>query len=297
MHEFTFSTHSGADVGTFNCETVFVPLNPDASNFVFRGTQVLSGTPGAALMSGKEETPMPFHEFNDEASSGVFLTVAHAKPASFKQEKNDRSAKESCELDSLCDQPAPQMKNDRIKTLVRQAGFDQMEVPIAANELIELLVEKARLETEMRYRAELQEKVAENQLLEQQLATSMQNAELIARVTVAEERQRAAESINAVLASRLEAREDVLNNLARPAQNGRDFNTEMREIHEDLSNIRRQIGILRRAQPVPFANSQIGAPHQPYVPTFETYTGYSEPQSVETPKEASRSTAPEVKSL
>jgi hypothetical protein len=43
----------------------------------------------------------------------------------------------------------------------------------------------------------------------------------------------------------------------------------MKAIQEDLANIRKQMSLLRRSQPIPFAASSVGLPVRPYVPTAQ----------------------------
>jgi hypothetical protein len=46
----------------------------------------------------------------------------------------------------------------------------------------------------------------------------------------------------------------------------------MKAIQEDLANIRKQMSLLRRTQPVPFASSSVGLPARPYIPTAQIVT-------------------------
>jgi hypothetical protein len=133
-------------------------------------------------------------------------------------------------------------------------SLDHSQVTLPASVLVSLLVDQARnearlemtrelLEERTGYMAKLQEMSEHNARLQTQLALiEMQQASfsIAERVT------------HPPMPSRVEGTQVE-------APDAPDSNSELQAIHEDLSNIRKQIAILKSNQPVPFAPSYVGS--------------------------------------
>lgn len=125
-----------------------------------------------------------------------------------------------------------------------QAILDSLQttqVSVPATVLVALLVDHARNETQLAMTREL---------LEERTAFLEQVRELSDR--------------NTQLQSQLAVSQMYLDYYATTRNTDTSINptTDLRSIHEDLSNIRKQIALLKRNQPIPFAPSYVGSEAQ-----------------------------------
>lgn len=162
-------------------------------------------------------------------------------------------------------QPTPPA--DELDAILEQSGFSQMEVSVSANQFVRLLVERAHIATRLEMTEQLM--TERNVALEQIHALAERNASLAAQAAVAEVKQQLAETLHAQLAEKAE----IALKLAMRSEGKEDRPEKdskvIQDIQEDLSNIRKQIGLLRRQAPVPFAPSYLGKVVQPYKPTSD----------------------------
>lgn len=164
----------------------------------------------------------------------------------------------------------PTPSGDELDAILDQSGFKQMEVPVSANQFVRLLVERAHLATRLEMTEQLM--TERNVALEQIHALAERNANLAAQAAVAEVKQQLAETLHAQLAEKADiALKLAMKNEGSTERPEKDSKV-IQDIQEDLSNIRKQIGLIRRQSPVPFAPSYLGKVVQPYKPTSETLT-------------------------
>ncbi|AMV31182.1 hypothetical protein VN12_03625 [Pirellula sp. SH-Sr6A] len=154
---------------------------------------------------------------------------------------------------------------DELDLILQQSGLKQMEVPVSANQFVRLLVERAHLATRLEMTEQLM--TERNVALEQIHALAEKNATLVAQVAVAEVKQQLAETLHAQLAEKAEKALKLAMQNDPAAPIAEKDSKVIQDIQEDLSNIRKQIGLLRRQSPVPFAPSSLGQTIQPYRPT------------------------------
>lgn len=110
-----------------------------------------------------------------------------------------------------------------------------------------------------------------NVALEQIHALAERNANLAAQAAVAEVKQQLAETLHAQLAEKAEIALKLAMKTEGTADRPEKDSKVIQDIQEDLSNIRKQIGLLRRQSPVPFAPSYLGKVVQPYKPTSDMF--------------------------
>lgn len=153
--------------------------------------------------------------------------------------------------------------------VLRSAGMHHVNVSLPMTTVVDLLVTKTELST----RLEMSEQLATERLqfMEHVQELTERNAKLSTQLAVAEARQQVSEVLTASLVERAElaiklATVESKSGTAKETTTGRT----VQAIQEDLSNIRRQIALLKRSQPVPFAPSYVGltAP-RPYIPTAQ----------------------------
>jgi hypothetical protein len=156
--------------------------------------------------------------------------------------------------------------------LVEGSGLEQVKLPVSAKMVVRLLVERAHLST----RLEMTEQIMSEReaAMEQIYALTDRNAQLKSQIAVAEARQQVADQLTASLVERAElAVKLVSRGQSATEECGTEYaesdsTKSIRAIQEDLSNIRRQIALMKKQQPVPFAPSSLGLPKvRPYVPT------------------------------
>jgi hypothetical protein len=170
--------------------------------------------------------------------------------------------------------------------ILRNSGLSNVHLSIPATTVVDLLVAK----TELSIRLEMTEQLMhERQLATVQVqALAERNARLATQLAVAEARQQASDSLTASLVDRTEMAIKLasMESKSAPAQESNASRT-VQAIQEDLSNIRRQIALLRRSGPVPFAQSYVGLPPpRPYIPTAQLPTNpYNDEASSASPTE------------
>jgi len=157
------------------------------------------------------------------------------------------------------------------RTTVDAAVLEELNVTGPAKVVMNLLVDNTRLSA----RLELTETLmAERQAaMEQIYALSEKNARLQTQIAVTEARQHATEQLTASLIDRTEVAMQLVANRSNDSSDGEVVNNStatLKSIQEDLSNIRKQIGLMKRQAPVPFAPSSVGRPQvHPYVPSLQ----------------------------
>lgn len=167
---------------------------------------------------------------------------------------------------------------DAIDAIMSESKLQDRRISVPLSTLMELMVAK----TELNVRLEMTEQM----MLEREAVVdkiqqiSERNAQLATQLAVAEARQQMSDILTASVVEKAE----IAMRYASPdstAFSKPDSNRSVQAIHEDLSNIRRQIALLRRTQPVAFAPSFLGIrTPTPYVPTghlqpYEVYEGAS----------------------
>lgn len=160
--------------------------------------------------------------------------------------------------------------------LLRNSGLANVKVQIPVETIVDLLVAKSTLST----RLELTEQLMQERLSmhEQLYAMSERNARLATQLAVTEAKQQYSDALTVSLIERTELAMKVASDEQR---SGRiDSSSTVKAIQEDLSNIRRQIALLKKSQPVPFAPSYVGATVRPYVPTAQLPVPYAEEERV-----------------
>ncbi|MFN7878329.1 MAG: hypothetical protein ACK5PB_23635 [Pirellula sp.] len=162
-------------------------------------------------------------------------------------------------------------------SVVNETLLKELNINAPAQVIMNLLVDNARLSA----RLELTETLmAERQAaMEQIYSMAEKNARLQTQIAVNEARQHATEQLTASLMDRTEVamklvatRADSANESDEAGESNESTAT-LKAIQEDLSNIRKQIALMKRQTPVPFAPSSVGRPQvQPYVPSLKHYT-------------------------
>ena len=175
-------------------------------------------------------------------------------------------------------------------------GLENVKASVPVTRVVELLVANTELTT----RLEMTEQLMNERLasIERVQALAERNSQLSAQLAASEARQHA----NEILTTSLIERAELAIKLASLENKGATTHEatpkfSMQTIQEDLSNIRKQIAILRRAQPVGFAPSFLGsqAP-RPYIPTAQLYSQRSaDEQGVECGNESEAAVETTVK--
>lgn len=152
-------------------------------------------------------------------------------------------------------------------SILRNSGLQHVKASLPVTTIVDLLVAKTELSTRLEMTEHIMtERRAAN---EQIMAMAERNARLSTQLAVAEARQHASEVMTAGLVEKVELAVKLAALEARTG-NVQDSSLTAQTIQEDLSNIRRQIAILRRSQPVPFASSTVGVTQSfPYIPTAQ----------------------------
>lgn len=148
-----------------------------------------------------------------------------------------------------------------------------LQIAGPAKAVMNLLVDNARLSA----RLELTETLmAERQAaMEQIYALAEKNARLQTQIAVNEARQHATEQLTASLIDRTEWAMKLVAMRTEGSTEScevKDSSATLKSIQEDLSNIRRQIALMKKQAPVPFAPSNVGRVQvQPYVPSLQQH--------------------------
>jgi hypothetical protein len=157
--------------------------------------------------------------------------------------------------------------------LLHDKSLNQAEVSVPVGKFVRLMMDRAEMAT----RLEMSEQIASERTaaMEQILALSDKNARLATQLAIAEVRQQYTDNLAASMADRAEtALKLTASAAATPNASGEaeSQSPAMKAIQEDLANIRKQMSLLRRTQPVPFASSSVGLPARPYIPTAQIVT-------------------------
>ncbi len=156
-------------------------------------------------------------------------------------------------------------QGDELDRLIRESSLHQVDLPLPVPVVVKLMVERAQLATRLEMTEQLM--VERSAAMEQIHALAERNARLATQAAVAEVRQQMADTLASNMIERAEQAVALATKDGAEEPKSHSATRTIQSIQEDLSNIRRQMALLRRAQPVPFAPSQVGQPARPYVPT------------------------------
>ena len=147
-------------------------------------------------------------------------------------------------------------------SILRNSGLGNVSISLPVTTVVDLLVANTELSTRLEMTSQLMDERQASMDKLQSLAN--RNATLATQLAVAEARNQMSEALTASVMERAEL---VVKLASLDATSSKAPSTNaVKTIQEDLSNIRRQIALLRRS-PVPFAQSYVGI--QPYVPTAQ----------------------------
>ncbi len=151
-------------------------------------------------------------------------------------------------------------------SILRNSGLGQVNISLPVTTVVDLLVAKTELSTRLEMTSQLMD---ERQAAMQQIQSlANRNATLSTQLAVAEARNQMSDALTASVVERAELA-IKLASLEPKTGKLQGSTSVVQTIQEDLSNIRRQIALLRRS-PVPFAQSYVGTERmQPYVPTAQ----------------------------
>lgn len=158
-----------------------------------------------------------------------------------------------------------------VQTIVSESQLQNSNVSIPLSALMDLMIAKTELSTRLEMTEQLM--LEREAVVEKIQQISERNAQLATQLAVAEVRQQMSDVLTASIVERAEIAMKVVSHEATSGsklESGRS----VQAIHEDLSNIRRQIALLRRNQPVAFAPSDLGIRQPiPYVSTAQLRDG------------------------
>ena len=151
-------------------------------------------------------------------------------------------------------------------SILRTSGLGNVKISLPVTTVVDLLVAKTELSTRLEMTSQLMD---ERQIAMQQIQTlANRNAALSTQLAVAEARNQMSEALTASVVERAELAIKLASVEPKSGKIHGSTNV-VQTIQEDLSNIRRQIALLRRS-PVPFAQSYVGTQAmQTYVPTAQ----------------------------
>ena len=148
-------------------------------------------------------------------------------------------------------------------SILRNSGLGNVNISLPVTTVVDLLVAKTELSTRLEMTSQLMDE--RQQAMQQIQSLANRNATLSTQLAVAEARNHMSEALTASVVDRAELAIKLASVESKSAKLQGSSNV-VQTIQEDLSNIRRQIALLRRS-PVPFAQSYVGM--QPYVPTAQ----------------------------
>jgi len=142
-----------------------------------------------------------------------------------------------------------------VQAIVTDSKLQGSSVSIPLATLMDLMVAK----TELSIRLEMTEQIMleREAVVEKIQQISERNAQLATQLAVAEVRQQLSDVLTANIVERTEIAMKHVSHDSTTSSDP-DSNRSVQTIHEDLSNIRRQIALLRRSHPVAFAPSYLG---------------------------------------
>ena len=151
-------------------------------------------------------------------------------------------------------------------SILRNSGLSGVNISLPVTTVVDLLVAKTELSTRLEMTCQLMD---ERQMaMEHIQSLANRNATLSTQLAVAEARNQMSDALTASVVERAELAIRLASAEPKTGKLQGSANV-VQTIQEDLSNIRRQIALLRRS-PVPFAPSYVGMQSfQPYVPTAQ----------------------------
>jgi len=151
-------------------------------------------------------------------------------------------------------------------SILRNSGLSGVNISLPVTTVVDLLVAKTDLSTRLEMTCQLMD---ERQMaMEHIQSLANRNAALSTQLAVAEARNQMSDALTASVVERAELAIRLASVEPKSGQLQGSANV-VQTIQEDLSNIRRQIALLRRS-PVPFAPSYVGMQKlQPYIPTAQ----------------------------
>ena len=151
-------------------------------------------------------------------------------------------------------------------SILRNSGLSGVNISLPVTTVVDLLVAKTELSTRLEMTCQLMD---ERQMaMEHIQSLANRNASLSTQLAVAEARNQMSDALTASVVERAELAIRLASVEPKSGKLQGSVNV-VQTIQEDLSNIRRQIALLRRS-PVPFAPSYVGMQTlQPYVPTAQ----------------------------
>ena len=151
-------------------------------------------------------------------------------------------------------------------SVLRSSGLENVKISVPVTTVVDLLVAKTELSTRLEMTSMIME---EREIaMEQIQSLANRNATLATQLAVAEARNQMTDALTAGIIERAELAIKLAS--VDPKAKLLGSGNVVQTIQEDLSNIRRQIALLRRTAPVPFAQSYVGKQStQPYIPTAQ----------------------------
>ena len=151
-------------------------------------------------------------------------------------------------------------------SILRNSGLSGVNISLPVTTVVDLLVAKTELSTRLEMTCQLMD---ERQMaMEHIQSLANRNASLSTQLAVAEARNQMSDALTASVVEHAELAIRLASVEPKTGKLHGSVNV-VQTIQEDLSNIRRQIALLRRS-PVPFAPSYVGMQTlQPYVPTAQ----------------------------
>ncbi len=151
-------------------------------------------------------------------------------------------------------------------SILRNSGLSGVNISLPVTTVVDLIVAKTELSTRLEMTCQLMD---ERQMaMEHIQSLANRNASLSTQLAVAEARNQMSDALTASVVERAELAIRLACVEPKTSKLQGSINV-VQTIQEDLSNIRRQIALLRRS-PVPFAPSYVGMQTlQPYVPTAQ----------------------------
>ena len=158
------------------------------------------------------------------------------------------------------------MNESEASSILRNSGLGNVNISLPVITVVDLLVAKTELSTRLEMTSQLMD---ERQLATEKIQSlANRNATLATQLAVAEARNQMSDAITASVLERAELA-IKLASVESKSIKLTGSSSVVHSIQEDLSNIRRQIALLRKA-PVPFAQSYVGKQiPQPYIPTAQ----------------------------
>lgn len=158
------------------------------------------------------------------------------------------------------------MNESEASSILRNSGLGNVNISLPVITVVDLLVAKTELSTRLEMTSQLMD---ERQLASEKIQSlANRNATLATQLAVAEARNQMSDALTASVVERAEL---AIQLASVEPKSGKltGSSSVVHSIQEDLSNIRRQIALLRKA-PVPFAQSYVGKQiPQPYIPTAQ----------------------------